>query len=133
MRRGVRDSMAAVVTMVLALGSVCSSAQAAEDNLTGKWSINTGDGDDYYLRQVIDEVWWMGESWDTGRRWTNIGHGHLKGNELTIRWADSPRGSNSGSGTVTFELVTRGDRIVELKKTKQEGGSFGGDTLKRLN
>jgi hypothetical protein len=125
--------MAAVAAMVLALAGVCSSAQAAEGKLTGKWSINTGEGDTYYLRQVDDEVWWIGESKDGGKSWTNIGHGHVKGNELTMRWADSPRGSYSGSGTVTFELVTKEGQIVELKKKKQEGpGTFGGDTLKRL-
>jgi hypothetical protein len=113
--------------MVLALVGACSSAEAEERTLTGKWTINIPGGATYYFRQVGDEVWWMGDSKDDGKTWTNIGHGHVKGNELTVKWADVPRGRFLGSGTVTFKLVTKGNAIVELQKTNEESAKFGGD------
>ena len=132
MRRGALAVTVVAAAMVLAFVGECSSANAGKVMLTGKWSINCGGGGTYYLRQINDEVWWIGESPDGGRTWTNIGHGQIKGKVLTVRWADAPRGSCSGSGIITLELVTKGDEVVELRKTKQDGANFGGDTFKPL-
>ncbi len=132
MRRSAWNATVVATAVVLALASVCPAAQAAEVNLTGKWSINTDGGGTYYLRPVDDEVWWVGESPDGGQTWTNVGHGHIKGDKLSVKWADSPRGSCKGSGAVTWEVIVKDGDVAEIKKTDQVGDNFGGDALEPL-
>jgi hypothetical protein len=127
--------IAITAAMVLTLGNACPSAYAGGDvNLTGKW-LSDFEGGVYYLRQVGQEVWWMGGSEGKGKTrgkdWTNIGHGTIKGDQLTIKWADVPRGSNMGPGVLTFQLVSKKGQVVALKKIRQVGDDFGGDTWRR--
>jgi WD40 repeat protein len=116
------------VACAMALTGLGASAHAAEINLSGKWSINCDDGI-YYLRQVGDEVWWVGESNGDGKSWTNVGHGKISGEELTVHWADVPKGSNTGTGTLTWKLMIKDGKVVAIKRVKATGDSFGGDTL----
>jgi hypothetical protein len=123
--------VAVLVAMVLTGGGSSSAADVVEINLSGKWSINCEGGGVYYLRQVGNEVWWVGESPDGGRGWTNLGHGTIEGEDLIVHWADAPKGSFRGTGILTLKLVVQDGKVATIKKVKQVGDFFGGDTFKR--
>ena len=76
-------------------------------DLTGTWA---GDDDGvYYLRQLGDEVWWLGMSGiggllvARGTEWTNVYHGKLSGDEVTGTYADVPGGKIQDKGPVDYE------------------------------
>ena len=77
-------------------------------DLTGTWA-----GDDqgvYYLRQLGDEVWWLGMSGiggtlvARGTEWTNVYHGKLSGDAVTGTYADVPGGKIQDKGPVDLKL-----------------------------
>jgi hypothetical protein len=100
-------------------------------NLTGKWSCNFANAV-YHIRQVGNEVWWVGESGDGGTSWTNVAHGSIRGNELIMKWADTPKGRNHGVGILTLSLIFKDGKVVTIKKMKMVGSGFGGDTFQRM-
>ena len=103
-------------------------------DLTGTWA-----GDDqgvYYLRQIGDQVWWLGMSGRGGtfeRRgsdWTNVFLGTLKGDMLTGTYADVPQGQIQDNGPVPLKLTPTSDGGIELVRTTPlTATGFGGTSL----
>uniref|UniRef100_UPI0040566AFF hypothetical protein n=1 Tax=Candidatus Electronema sp. TaxID=2698783 RepID=UPI0040566AFF len=95
-----------------------SSAFAA---LTGKWKCN--DGGTYYVRQVGSEVFWYGEKAATSPQWSNVAYGRFANGKLSVRWADVPKGTATGHGT----LVLNVDRTEKsMQYASGTGSGFGG-------
>lgn len=84
-------------------GSAQSNTQNL--NLTGTWKAD--DGGTYYIRNVGNDVWWLGISGnDDGRTFSNVLKGYINQNNKTITaaWADIPRGTNGYYGTLTLSI-----------------------------
>jgi hypothetical protein len=78
-------------------------------DLTGTWA-----GDDqgvYYLRQIGNEIWWLGMSGrgesfrNRGTEWTNVYLGTLSGDTITGAYADVPQGKILDRGPVVLKLT----------------------------
>ena len=104
----------------------CSSRTVSWDgtshiDLTGTWN-----GDDegvYYLRQLGDQVWWLGMSGmggpfaARGSDWTNVYVGTLSGHTLTGTYADVPQGKILDKGPVVLELTATSGGGISLVRT----------------
>lgn len=90
-------------------------------DLTGVWRGN--DSGTYYIRQVGNEVWWLGEMLPT---WSNVAHGKLSDGIVTLSWADTQRGQTRNSGILVLR-VTSDNRLEADQKT----GGFGGSVWTR--
>ena len=103
-------------------------------DLTGTWN-----GDDegvYYLRQIGDQVWWLGMSGlgqplvARGTDWTNVYHGTLAGVTVTGTYADVPGGKIQDSGPVVLKLTsTSGGGISLVRTDPLLSTGFGGTLL----
>ena len=107
---------------IFVLGFSVANAQAL--NLTGRWTCD--DGGKYYLHQVGNEVWWLGESKDSGATWTNVFQGQIAGAQINGKWADVPQGRIMNSGLMVLQIVDAN----HLKATSKTGG-FGGNNWTR--
>lgn len=96
---------------------------AARSDLNGIWKAD--DGGTYYVRQIGDDVWWLGMSGDNGRSWTNVYKGKKIGNRVEGQWADVPRGHINGKGLLNFNIQTSGNYVKAFTKDQFTGG-FGG-------
>jgi hypothetical protein len=93
---------------------------AVPPGLDGLWLGN--DHGNYYLRQVGNEVWWVGLDGDTdGAGWTHTFRGLRSGNTINGRWVDV-RG-NIGVGQLTLRV--QGYRMVS---TYSSNHNFGGSS-----
>lgn len=96
----------------------------APRDLNGVWQAN--DGGTYYVRQIGNDVWWVGMSGDNGRTWTNVFKGVRHGNAVTGQWADVPRGNIQSGGNLSLSLRTGSSgAIFEFTRSTVSGG-FGG-------
>ncbi len=90
-------------------------------DLTGTWA-----GDDqgvYYLRQIGDQVWWLGMSGlgqtfaDRGVDWTNVYLGTLSGDTVSGTYADVPQGKILDKGPVVLKLTRTSEGGISLVRT----------------
>jgi hypothetical protein len=87
-------------------------------DLTGTWAAD--DDGVYYVRQLGDEVWWLGMSGlgrplvDRGTEWTNVYRGTLKGDTVTGAYADVPGGAIQDNGPVVMKLTKTSDGGITL-------------------
>lgn len=93
-------------------------------DLTGVWSCD--DGGKYYIRQVGSTIWWYGESDPSTPFWSNVMHGTVSGDTINADWADVPKGSMAGYGTLTLRIESN-SKISAISKT----GGFGGSVWTR--
>ncbi|MFB3764284.1 MAG: hypothetical protein ACE14P_03440 [Methanotrichaceae archaeon] len=98
-------------------------------DLTGVYT--TKPSGTYYITQVGNNVYWYGEEKSQNPSWSNIAYGTIKGNTLTLNWADVPKGSTHSSGTLTLS-VTRPAGMTVLTVTQQTGG-FGTTQIIRFD
>jgi hypothetical protein len=66
------------------------------------------DGGTYHMRQIGEDVWWVGLSGDDGKSFTNVFHGQIHGNQLTGGWLDVPFGNVQNpthAGQVTIKII----------------------------
>jgi hypothetical protein len=94
-------------------------------NLDGAFS---GGGGKYYFRQLGNEVLWYGEEDAVSPSWSNVAHGIINGNIITVKWADVPKGSIMQSGS----LVIRIDSNDALVLVEQTGEFFATDSWTRI-
>lgn len=87
-----------------------------------------GAGGKYYLRQLDNEILWYGEEDAVSPTWSNVAHGVIKGNTITVKWADVPKGEIMQSGS----LVIRINSNDELVLIKQTGEFFATDSWTRI-
>lgn len=94
-------------------------------NLTGVWRAN--DGGTYYIRNLGDDVWWLGISTDdAGKTFSNVLRGQILENNNTIvgDWTDLPMGSNMYYGTLTLNI----DSNNTLNKINESSYSSNGSS-----
>jgi hypothetical protein len=90
-------------------------------DLTGTWAGN--DAGIYYLRQLGDQVWWLGMSGrgeplvKRGTDWTNVYRGTLSGDTITGTYADVPQGRILDQGPVILKLTPTADGGISLVRT----------------
>ena len=98
--------------------SPAAAACPPPPGLTGYWRGN--DQGDYYIRQIGNEVVWVGLDRTTnGAGWTHMFHGVRNGNTINGRWRDV-RGIN-GLGTLTLNVSG-----FSMVRTANTGSGFGG-------
>ena len=96
--------------------------------LTGRYVAN--DGGNYYLKKIGNTVWWMGESADDGRSWTNVFKGTYDNGTFSGNWADVI--GNDGKGTLTLRLIGSIDTGVHgFERIDASGSGFGGVNWQR--
>jgi hypothetical protein len=94
-------------------------------NLDGVFS---GAGGKYYLRQLGNELLWYGEEDAVSPTWSNVAHGIIKGNTITVKWADVPKGEIMQSGSLIIRIKSND----ELELIKQTGEFFATDSWTRI-
>jgi hypothetical protein len=111
-------------SLLMLFASQAAFAQClAPRSLTGAWKSN--DGGTYYIRQIGNDVWWLGMSGDDGRHFTNVYKGVMSGNSVSGSYADVPRGSVQSGGVLNLTIVRgSGGGILEIRKAG--GSAFGG-------
>jgi hypothetical protein len=102
-----------------------SSPPPSSINLTGRWKCN--DNGTYYLRQLGEELWWVGKSVDDGVTFTNVYRGKVQGMNVAGSWADVPHGNILGSGTMNLQIAD-----PNLFRSGQKTGGFGGSEWTRI-
>ena len=97
--------------------------------LTGMWKGQ--DQGTYYVRQIGNDILWMGMSPDEGKTWTNTFVGKINGDIVSGKWTDVPRGKIvQGVGTLTLKVSTEGDKYF-MQKTGSTGTPFGTSTWEK--
>lgn len=94
-------------------------------NLDGAFD---GGGGKYYIRQLGNEILWYGEENATSPSWSNVAHGVINGNIITVKWADVPKGSIMQSGSLKIRIDSN-DALILLE---QQGEPFGTDSWTRV-
>jgi hypothetical protein len=94
-------------------------------NLDGVFS---GGGGNYYIRQLGNDVLWYGEENAVSPSWSNVAHGIINGNIITVKWADVPKGSIMQSGSLVIRIDSN-DALVLLEQT---GEYFATDSWTRI-
>lgn len=106
------------------LGAAHGHAQcSAPRDMNGVWRAN--DGGTYYVRQLGNQIWWLGMSADGGRSWTNVFHGTKTGNVVQGTWADVPRGSIRSGGSMNLQVQATPTSVLSFTRASATGG-FGG-------
>jgi len=102
--------------------------QLTDTDLSGTWDVGFGV---YYMRQIGTDVWWVGLSHDAGDPnanlglvFTNVFHGSRNGDTITGTWIDVPRGTTSGSGTLTLVRTAGVTFHLQAQTGDFTGGTF---------
>jgi len=95
-----------VLVLTFNIYTLNGSAQSTQNiNLTGPRKAN--DGGIYYIRNIGNDVWWLGISGnDDGRTFSNIlkGYIHENNKKITADWTDTPQGINKYYGSLTLSI-----------------------------
>jgi hypothetical protein len=121
-------SAALIVLPTLALDAEASCA--ARTRISGLWK--GSDGGTYAIRRIDNNViWWMGQSADDGKSWTNVFKGVFDGKKtITGEWVDV-RGwkqPKDGQGRLTLELIGTEKALSGFKRVSATGAPFGATT-----
>jgi hypothetical protein len=108
-----------VVAIALFTLTGAATARPAPD-LTGTWTCD--DGGIYYLRQIGNALWWYGENDQAAPGFSNVAHGAIRGNTITLQWAGVPKGSTTSGGILKLKIVS-GNQLQSTLKTGGFGGS----------
>ena len=84
--------------------------------VTGVWLAD--DCGKYYIRQIGDVVWWVGEH--QFGAWCNVFRGTRQSRNVVGQWADVPKCSSNGEGRLELACVD------EMMKQTEGPGGFGG-------
>ena len=106
--------MARMVFLPIMIAVLLSTTFAMD--LTGDWRASTGEN--IYIRQINNTVWYYGESSAESANWTSVGYGTLEGNTMRLNWTDVPKGKASLMGTVALNVTSDN----ELQVIGQTGG-----------
>ena len=112
---------ATVIMFVLALPAEGNALCQSRTELNDIWEAD--DKGKYWVRQVGNNVWWMGESADAGKTWTNVFKGVRNGNIIEGEWVDVVK--KAGRGTLRLQITSRGNAVDGFKKLSGSGSLFG--------
>jgi hypothetical protein len=96
----------------------------SRSQLSGTWL--SDDGGTYHIRRNDGNVvWWLGQSGDGGRSWTNVFKGHYdpQTNLITGDWSDVINSTRINSGSLTLRL---NGTLEHLNGFDRVSGGFGG-------
>jgi hypothetical protein len=110
------------LTVLLGVPLSLNAQCVAPRDMNGVWRAN--DGGTYYVRQVGNDVWWVGMSADGGKTWTNVFKGVRNGATVTGTWADVPHGKTRSSGILNLHVD--GTTGVLGWSRRDVSGGFGG-------
>jgi hypothetical protein len=112
-------------TFVLALLAILSMPAVDAWDLNGKWICK--EGGTYFVRQVDDKIWWLGEPNGSppDPSWCNVAQGTICGDYVTLNWADVPKGTIMNSGNLVLQVATGPDGYPVMNVICVTGG-FGG-------
>lgn len=113
--------IAATAMFVLVLPAAGNALCQSRTSMTHSW--NGDDKGKYYVRQDGNIVWWLGESADSGRTWSNVFRGVRKGNIVEGEWVDVV--NKGGRGTLRLQVDMRGTAIDGFRKLSGSGSLFG--------
>lgn len=117
--------------LALFLAPDISSSQTAKIAVKPAYDLNgvfSGAGGKYYLRQLGNEILWYGEEDAVTPTWSNVAHGVIKGNMITVKWADVPKGEIMQSGNLVVKINSNDELIL----VKQTGEFFGTESWTRI-
>lgn len=118
--------MAKILFLPIIIAVFLSTTLALD--LTGDWRTSTGEN--VYIRQVNNTVWYYGESSTKNENWTSVGYGTLEGNTVKLNWTDVPKGNATLMGTAVLNATSDN----ELQVVDQTGGwGSKGTKLMRVN
>ncbi|MHC9540462.1 MAG: hypothetical protein AB9903_13175 [Vulcanimicrobiota bacterium] len=106
----------ACVTLLLVIFAHPVSTQVNGISLTGTWT--AGNLGVFFIRQIGNEVWWLGEDDPVQPSWCNVGHGTVTDRTLTVDWIDIPKGTSRSRGTVVINIA----HSNRLEVVSQKGG-----------
>lgn len=89
-------------------------------NIEGVWNAEPMGGK-YYIRQIGNEVFWLGEDDEMNPTWSNIAYGIINGDVITLTWVDVPKGSIMQSGKLVVKIESEKKMYLE----SQTGEYFG--------
>jgi len=89
------------------------SKTTSQYNLNGVFE---GGGGKYYIRQLGNEILWYGEENATSPTWSNVAHGVINGNQITVKWADVPKGVIMQNGDLIIKINSN-DSMTLLQQT----------------
>jgi hypothetical protein len=92
--------------------SAAGDADAQNVNLTGVW--HTVGGVTFYVHQIGNQIWWLGEQSPANPLWTNVASGTTDGGVVRVKWVDVPKGRTMHEGTLTLRVVTPNHLMVIL-------------------
>lgn len=90
--------------------------QTSQYNLNGVFN---GGGGKYYIRQLGNDILWYGEEDAVSPTWSNVAHGIINGNTITVKWADVPKGSIMQSGDLVIKINSNDSMTLQ-----QQTGEF---------
>lgn len=89
-----------------------SSNTSPLPDLTGTWTAS-GVGT-YWVRQINNDVWWVGMSSDQGSSWTNAFKGTIHGNQISGEYVNTPRGTNANDhGQLSMQVSADGNTMTD--------------------
>lgn len=108
-------AFAAMMMCAAPASALCS----APKDMNGTWRGN--DGGIYYVRQVGNNVWWLGVSAkDDGKSFSNVFRGSIKDGILLGTWADV-RGTAKGAGSLEMK-ISGVNAVTGWTRLNQTGG-----------
>ena len=91
-------------------------------DLSGVWSCN--DKAAYYLRQIDNEIFWLGESTPENPRFCNVAHGVIDSDEVRLDWADIAKGRNRHFGKLVLKVTDNGTHMEAMSRERFGGSSW---------
>ena len=113
------------LSLAIMLPTSAKALCASRSQLSGVWL--SDDGGTYHVRRNDGNVvWWMGQSSDGGRSWSNVFKGVYDPNTnlITGDWSDVRSSTRIQSGSLTLRLNGTLQHLNGFNKVS--GGGFGG-------
>jgi hypothetical protein len=120
-----------IMALLLAPVTSVSQDETVKKAVNQTYDLNgvfSGAGGKYYMRQLGNEILWYGEEDAVSPTWSNVAHGVIKGNTITVKWADVPKGEVMQSGNLVIKINSND----ELELIKQTGEFFATDFWTRI-
>jgi hypothetical protein len=101
---------------LMPLTSFSQNGKKVEKSVYNLDGVFNGAGGKYYLRQLGNEILWYGEEDAVSPTWSNVAHGVINGDTITVKWADVPKGEIMQSGSLVIRINSN-DELVLIKQT----------------